>query len=332
MAADPAPVRRLKVFLCHAREDKPTVRLLHKRLTGDGYQPWLDEEDILGGQDWRHAIKDAVQSSDILLVCLSTHSILKEGYVQAEIRQGLELAREKPDETFFVIPARLEECPVPKLLEDKQWIDLHAANGYDKLRRSLDARSDHLQLPRRHAGEVEIVRPPSVTVTAAMSWLGLILERNAPQKGTINLDCLFKNPEHHPVSIYHLEAWVTDPYNAAIHLGWHIFYKTEGGRQLKTGEAAIVTLGPGETRKTGVQFTAPPSIAQYRWSPGLHTLDLVGWLAPPRPGDRPAMIAPYEMRVDPDHAQRVATWRTSYVHDSDNAISIPVPIVPAKTP
>jgi hypothetical protein len=37
----PATVDRpLKVFLCHAKEDKPIVRDLHRQLTSEG---WLDE-------------------------------------------------------------------------------------------------------------------------------------------------------------------------------------------------------------------------------------------------------------------------------------------------
>ena len=39
--------RALMVFLCHASDDKPAVRRLHRRLRADGYSPWLDEEDFL---------------------------------------------------------------------------------------------------------------------------------------------------------------------------------------------------------------------------------------------------------------------------------------------
>jgi hypothetical protein len=172
-----------------------------------------------------------------------------------------------------------------------------------------------------------------VSVTAAQAWLGLVLQRFVAQTGIINLDCRFRNQESRPVSIHRVEAWITDPHHDALHLGWHIFYKTEGTRQTMTGPAEVVTLAPGETRTTGVQFTPPPSIRQYRWSPGVYSLDLVAWLSPPRPGDRPALIAPYEIRVDQLAADRVATWRAEFEaqRDPDNAISIPVEVVPAKT-
>jgi len=35
--------RKLKVFLCHAKEDKPTVRDLYRQLTTEG---WMDEINL----------------------------------------------------------------------------------------------------------------------------------------------------------------------------------------------------------------------------------------------------------------------------------------------
>lgn len=41
----------LRVFLCHASGDKPEVRKLYSWLRTIGTSPWLDEEDLLAGQD-----------------------------------------------------------------------------------------------------------------------------------------------------------------------------------------------------------------------------------------------------------------------------------------
>jgi hypothetical protein len=36
--------RKLRVFLCHAKEDKPTVRELYRQLTAEGWMDvWLDK-------------------------------------------------------------------------------------------------------------------------------------------------------------------------------------------------------------------------------------------------------------------------------------------------
>jgi len=36
--------------------------------------------------------------------------VTKEGYIQKELRRVLDIALEKPEETIFIIPLRLEEC------------------------------------------------------------------------------------------------------------------------------------------------------------------------------------------------------------------------------
>ncbi len=46
------PSTRDRVFLCHSSGDKPRVRALYEQLRRDGFNPWLDEKDLLGGQKW----------------------------------------------------------------------------------------------------------------------------------------------------------------------------------------------------------------------------------------------------------------------------------------
>jgi hypothetical protein len=87
--------RALRVFLCHASADKPAVRELYQRLRAAGFEPWLDEEDLLPGQDWQYEIPKAVRQSDVVIVCLSRGSITKAGYVQKEIKFALDAADEQ---------------------------------------------------------------------------------------------------------------------------------------------------------------------------------------------------------------------------------------------
>ncbi|MGH9765661.1 MAG: toll/interleukin-1 receptor domain-containing protein, partial [Blastocatellia bacterium] len=100
MTENPRPLR---VFLCHAVGDKPAVRELYRKLSASGYQPWLDEEDLLPGQDWEREISIAVKTSDVVLVCLSRASITKQGFVQKEIKFALDVADRQPEGTIFVI-------------------------------------------------------------------------------------------------------------------------------------------------------------------------------------------------------------------------------------
>ena len=130
----------LRVFLCHCSADKAAVRSLYQKLLSDGFLPWLDETDLLPGQDWNRAIQDAVRAADVVVVCLSKQSVTRAGYIQRELRFALQVAEEKPLGQIFVIPARLCECDVPKDLAGWHWVDLFSPNGYERLLASLRRR------------------------------------------------------------------------------------------------------------------------------------------------------------------------------------------------
>jgi formylglycine-generating enzyme required for sulfatase activity len=106
--------------------------------------PWLDEEKLLPGQNWRLEIPKALDESDVIIICLSRNSVDKEGYVQKEIRFALDKALEMPEGRIFLIPARLEECEVPESLKSYHWVDLFEKNWGRKLMQSLNLRAANL--------------------------------------------------------------------------------------------------------------------------------------------------------------------------------------------
>src|SRR5262245_44125649 len=132
-----AEIRKLKVFLCHSKDDKPKVRELYRSLVANGFDAWLDEEKLIPGQDWDLEIRKAVRESDVVVVCLSNSSTTKAGYVQKEIRFALDVADEQPEGAIFIIPVRMEECDVPTRLSKWQWVNLFESNGYEKLMSSF---------------------------------------------------------------------------------------------------------------------------------------------------------------------------------------------------
>ena len=116
------------MFLCHASQDKPLVRELYRRLLGEEWvEPWLDEEKLLPGQDWDLEIEKAVEASDAVIVCVSSRSMTKEGYIQKELRKVLDIALEKPEETIFIIPLRLDDCELPRRLRAWHYVDYFPA-------------------------------------------------------------------------------------------------------------------------------------------------------------------------------------------------------------
>lgn len=148
MASSNLPNNKLSVFLCHAVEDKPEVRKLYKRLKEESWiDPWLDEEKLLLGQDWNMAILEALRKVHVIIICLSKTSVVKEGYVQKEIKRALDFSEEKPDGTIFIIPWLFDDCEIPFRLEKyHHWVVPSSADPYSKLIQSLEFRATQLHL------------------------------------------------------------------------------------------------------------------------------------------------------------------------------------------
>ncbi len=161
--------RPLRVFLCHAKEDKAYIRKLYQLLNQNGIDSWLDEEKILPGQSWKSEISKAINNSDIIVVCLSKKSVTKEGFVQKEIKFALDKADEKPEDTIFIIPARLDECEVPYRLVEWQWVDLFRRSGISSLFESIISRAEQIGALVPDKSTLKLFLPinlPSVGVSA----------------------------------------------------------------------------------------------------------------------------------------------------------------------
>ena len=135
--------RPLKVFLSHAHADADAVRALYDRLVADGVDAWLDKEKLIPGQDWEREIRKAVREADVVIVCLSKQ-FNQRGYRQKEVRIALDEAEMMPEGEIFIIPARLEECDVPEILQKWQRVDLFETSGHHKLMSALHLKAENI--------------------------------------------------------------------------------------------------------------------------------------------------------------------------------------------
>ncbi len=126
-----------RIFLCHASEDKAQVREVYHQLKALGFAPWLDEVDILPGQDWDYEIERALETSDFVIVFLSTRSVEKVGYVQREFRRALYHAEEMPEGFIHTIPVKLDDCVAPHRFSRHQWAKLYETGAFDRIVRAL---------------------------------------------------------------------------------------------------------------------------------------------------------------------------------------------------
>ena len=137
----------MQIFLSYAREDASSIENLYQRLSDAGFKPWMDKKDILPGEQWRLSIQRAIRNCDFFLVCLSASSVSKRGFLQKEIKDALDIWREKLDGDIYLIPVRLEDCEVPASLRSFQWVSLFEADGWARLVKSIqvgmERRAEH---------------------------------------------------------------------------------------------------------------------------------------------------------------------------------------------
>src|SRR5262245_52237205 len=138
-----------RIFFCHATEDKAQVREVYHRLQAiDGFEPWLDEEDLLPGQNWTREIPRALQASDFILIFFSRLSVAKRGYVQREMKLALDALQELPEGTIHTIPVRLDDCEVPDSFRHYHYANLFAPKGFDRIVRAIRAELAKRQEPK----------------------------------------------------------------------------------------------------------------------------------------------------------------------------------------
>lgn len=128
-----------QVFLSYAYEDREKVLEVSRDLAKAGFQPWMDVQNLQPGQAWDVEIRKALRASDFIIIFLSKNSIRKEGYLQKEIKSALELAENKPENTIFIIPVRLDDVEIPSYLEHIQYLDLSTPHSWENLLRALKA-------------------------------------------------------------------------------------------------------------------------------------------------------------------------------------------------
>jgi hypothetical protein len=134
------------VFISYAREDSKIVDSIAAFLRSHGMDVWLDRDSIAPGENWRTAIRLAVQNGDYFLYCHSSASAAKErAYQNEEITLALEELRLRSRSVRWFIPLRLDATAIPDLsissgfeIRDLQWIDVFDPFG-DPLQILLEA-------------------------------------------------------------------------------------------------------------------------------------------------------------------------------------------------
>lgn len=114
-----------RVFIAYVEEDLVHAQTLFAQFTAAGFNPWLDKQKLLPGQNWPRAIETAIQCSDYFVPCFSKHSVSKRGSFHCELRFALECANRIPLDEIFMIPVRIDAClPPARITKSIQYVDL----------------------------------------------------------------------------------------------------------------------------------------------------------------------------------------------------------------
>jgi hypothetical protein len=190
--------RKLRVFLCHASEDKPVVRDIYQKLVNHNMEPWLDEKNLLPGEHWEQLIPDIIRKCDIIILCLSRTFQVKEGYGQYEVHVILEAAKRKPQDTIFLIPFRLDDCEVPSYLNGIHYASHFIPEDFDKLISACKKRREWLNTI--HGMNIEPIRKKASQATLHPSRS--VSEQTPPQPVPPDKDTRGTNSPGSVVSAY----------------------------------------------------------------------------------------------------------------------------------
>lgn len=146
------------IFLSYSRKDAEFVRKLYFDLRQSGFKLWFDQMDILPGQKWQQAIRDALSSVRAVLLCLSTKWVDKRGYVQKELKIALDMLQEFPEGDIYLIPIRLDDCAVPSSLGGIHYLDVWGEEDFASLKRSLSKIVGTAPAAARAGGEAEFIK------------------------------------------------------------------------------------------------------------------------------------------------------------------------------
>ena len=125
--------RKPKIFLSAATEDRERVKKVYRLLKNEGFEPWLDIQDLLPGQTWQREIYNTIKKSDFVLIFISEHSVSKVGYLQKEHRLVLDRVNKLPEGVLHILPVRLDAVTPPIDLLPYQFVDLFLPEGESKL-------------------------------------------------------------------------------------------------------------------------------------------------------------------------------------------------------
>jgi hypothetical protein len=144
------------VFISYSSKDTPTADAVCNGLEAVGIRCWIAPRDILPGQQWARAIIEAIHSSRLMVIVLSTHSNASE-QVLREVERAVH-------GVIPIIPFRIEEFDLAAALEyylsTPHWLDAMTGPLEQHLDQLVTTAQVLLGNPASGDGAAPEARPP----------------------------------------------------------------------------------------------------------------------------------------------------------------------------
>lgn len=142
------------VFLCHNSKDKPSVRQLAGAMIQRGIKVWLDEWELIPGQDWQEALEEMIGTVHSAMVLVG-----EDGLGPWEIVEMRACINEFVRRKMPVIPVLLPNAKEPELplfLKHLIWVDFRKGlieEKIDLLIRGIPGARPVTKIPGRPSDE-----------------------------------------------------------------------------------------------------------------------------------------------------------------------------------
>lgn len=109
----------MKIFLSYGHDEfEKLAKRLKEDLSSEGFEIWMDKDQIKGTQAWEEEIEKGISSSDWLVLLMTEHSVRRpDGVCLDEVSYARYLGKQ-------IAPVMIQEVQPPLCIARIQWIDM----------------------------------------------------------------------------------------------------------------------------------------------------------------------------------------------------------------